>query len=61
MGSPFNAMKWLINELSKQDIKLFKGQIISTRTFTVPISIRPNITVEAKISNLAEARVSFIK
>ena len=28
MGSPINAMKCLINELIKKNIKLFKGQII---------------------------------
>ena len=61
MGSPINAMKCLINELIKKNIKLFKGQIISTGICTVPISLKPNITLEAEISNLAKAKVSFIK
>ena len=49
---------WIIRSFI---MEIFKGQIITTGTCTVPISIRPNITVEAEISNLAKARVSFIK
>ena len=61
MDSPINTMKYIINELSKNKIKRFKGKIISTGTYTFLASVKPNITLEDIISNLAEARANFIK
>ena len=59
LGSPINAMTWLVNELSKNNISISKGQIISTGTCVTPLEIKNNSIVKAQIGDYAQATARF--
>jgi len=41
LGSPYLALNWLVNELSKNNITIKKGQYVSTGTCAKPINFSP--------------------
>ena len=63
LGDPRIALTWLVNELSKNNITLDKGMIVSTGTCAKPIPIKIGDTIKAVVTvreiNLERNRVYF--
>tara|TARA_B100000767_G_scaffold47278_1_gene41962 strand:- start:5523 stop:6296 length:774 start_codon:yes stop_codon:yes gene_type:complete len=59
LGDPRIALTWLINELSKNDITLYKGMMVSTGTCAKPIEISPGDTINVDYGILGNMTVSF--
>ena len=57
LGDPRIALTWLVNELSKNNITLDKGMIVSTGTCAKPIPIKIGDTIKADYGKLGS--ISF--
>ncbi|MDJ0981681.1 MAG: fumarylacetoacetate hydrolase family protein [Kiloniellales bacterium] len=59
LGDPRVALTWLANELSGLGIDLAAGQVVTTGTCTVPLSIAPGDRVEADFGRLGQIGLSL--
>ena len=59
LGDPRIALTWLVNELSKNNITLFAGMIVSTGTCAKPIEIKEGDTVTVNYGILGKMSVTF--
>jgi 2-keto-4-pentenoate hydratase len=59
LGDPRIALTWLVNELSKNNITLFAGMIVSTGTCAKPIEIKEGDTVTVNYGILGTMSVTF--
>ena len=59
LGSPINALKWLVNELGLYKVKLLKGQIVLTGTCVKPFTVAPGDTVLMDFGELGKVSCSF--
>ena len=59
LGDPRIALTWLVNELSKNNITLFAGMIVSTGTCAKPIEIKEGDTVTVDYGILGKMSVTF--
>ncbi|MFE1598414.1 2-keto-4-pentenoate hydratase [Methylobacterium sp. ID0610] len=57
LGDPRTALAWLANEVSGLGLTLRAGQIVTTGTTTVPLPIRPDITVTADLGPIGALTV----
>lgn len=39
LGNPLNALKWLVDKLAKQGVKLSAGERVSSGTFLLPVTV----------------------
>jgi len=59
LGDPRVALAWLVNELSGLGITLRTGEVATTGTCHVPLTIQPGDTVVADFRALGRVSVSF--
>ena len=59
LGSPINALSWLVNELSVYNNLLLKGQIILTGTCIKPFSVVPGDEVLMDFKDLGKVSCNF--
>ena len=59
LGSPINALKWLVNELGLYKVKLHKGQIVLTGTCVKPFTVAPGDEVLMDFGELGKVSCSF--
>ena len=59
LGSPINALKWLVNELGLYKVKLLKGQIVLTGTCVKPFTVAPGDEVLMDFGELGKVSCSF--
>ena len=59
LGDPRIALTWLVNELSKNNITLDKGMIVSTGTCAKPIPIKIGDTIKADYGKLGSISVNL--
>lgn len=52
LGDPRVALTWLVNELSRLGITLREGQVVTTGTCVVPLSIEPGVEMVADFGAL---------
>ena len=60
MGDPRLALTWLVNELSKNNITLNSGSIVSTGTLSTPIPFKTGDIVKADYGILGNFKVKFL-
>ena len=54
LGSPYLALNWLVNELSKNNITIKKGQYVSTGTCAKPLNFSPGDKITADYGKLGQ-------
>ena len=59
LGDPRIALTWLVNELSKNNISLLEGMIVSTGTCAKPITIKEGDTVIVNYGILGKMSFTF--
>ena len=59
LGDPRVALAWLANELSRLDIPLGAGQVVTTGTCMTPLAIGPGDSVVADFGELGSVEVRF--
>lgn len=59
LGSPRNAMTWLINELSAYGITAKAGQLVTTGTCVVPMAIAAGDHVEGDFGDLGRIEIKL--
>jgi 2-keto-4-pentenoate hydratase len=59
LGDPRVALTWLANELSRLSIILRSGQVITTGTCMVPLTIAPGDAVTADFGTIGRVSISF--
>jgi 2-keto-4-pentenoate hydratase len=59
LGDPRIALAWLVNELSQIGVTLRAGQVVTTGTCLVPLSIAPGDRVTCDFGVLGSVGVSF--
>jgi 2-keto-4-pentenoate hydratase len=59
LGDPKIALTWLVNELSQNNITLFKGMIVSTGTCAKPIKIQKGDKITVDYGFLGTLSTSF--
>jgi len=59
LGDPRVALTWLVNELSKNNISLLEGMIVSTGTCAKPIAIKEGDTVTVNYGILGNMSFTF--
>ena len=59
LGDPREAMAWLVNELSRSNLTLRAGQVVTTGTCLVPLPIAPGDRVTADFGEFGTVSVSF--
>lgn len=59
LGDPRIALTWIANELSRHGIALAEGEVVTTGTCVVPISVSPGDQLRADFGPLGEMSVAF--
>jgi len=59
LGDPRNALTWLVNELSKNNINLMAGETVTTGTCTIPVAIQQNDIITADFGTLGTIQLSL--
>jgi 2-keto-4-pentenoate hydratase len=59
LGDPRQALAWLANELSRLNIPLGAGQVITTGTCLAPLAVAPGDRVTADFGKLGHIEVRF--
>ncbi|MEO8256330.1 MAG: fumarylacetoacetate hydrolase family protein [Acidobacteriota bacterium] len=59
LGDPRTALTWLVNELSRLQITLRAGQVVTTGTCLVPLPIEPNDRVVADFGEFGTVEICF--
>lgn len=60
LGHPLQALTWLVNELSFQEIPLDAGQFVTTGTCCVPMPLEPGDELTATFGELGSIICSFV-
>ena len=60
LGDPRVALAWLVNELSKLGISCEPGQVVTTGTCRIPVTVKPGDTVEADFGLLGRVGCRFV-
>jgi len=60
LKNPLNSAIWLINDVSKKNFCMLKGQYISTGSCTKAVKIEPNQKITAKFKNLENLEFNYI-
>ncbi len=58
LGDPRIALTWLINELSQNNIAIYKGMVISTGTCAMPLPIKSRDKITADFGNLGSISIN---
>jgi len=61
LGDPREALAWLVNELSRLNITVQAGQVVTTGTCLIPLHIAPGDHVTCDFGELGSVDVSFIE
>jgi 2-keto-4-pentenoate hydratase len=59
LGDPRTALTWLAGDLARYGLRLRAGDIVTTGTTTVPVSIGPGDAVRADFGGLGEVEFRF--
>lgn len=59
LGNPRTALTWLANELSRNGLMLKAGQVVTTGTCVVPITIAPGDRIEGNFGLLGRVAISI--
>lgn len=59
LGDPRVALTWLANTLSRLGTPLSAGEVVTTGTCVVPVTVKPNETVVADFGPIGRVEVSF--
>jgi len=59
LGDPREALTWLMNELSRLNLTVRAGQVVTTGTCLVPLPIAPGDHVRCDFGELGAVEVSF--
>lgn len=59
LGDPRLALAWIANRLSRFGVPLSAGEVVTTGTCIVPMTVRPGETVVADFGPIGSAEVSF--
>jgi 2-keto-4-pentenoate hydratase len=59
LGDPRDALTWLVNELSRLNVSVRAGQVVTTGTCLVPLPIAPGDHVRCDFGALGVVDVSF--
>jgi 2-keto-4-pentenoate hydratase len=59
LGDPREALAWLFNELSRVNVTVKAGQVVTTGTCVTPLPIEPHDSVAADFGALGTVVVSF--
>ena len=57
LAGPFDALAWLVNELSGLGLTLKAGEVVTTGTLTIPLPIGRGDTVEVEFGALGRVSV----
>ena len=57
LGDPREALAWLVNELSRMNVTLRAGEVVTTGTCLVPLEIEPHDRVRADFGTLGVLEV----
>jgi 2-keto-4-pentenoate hydratase len=57
LAGPLDALTWLVNELSRLDVTLKAGEVVTTGTLTIPLPIGQGDTVAADFGVLGKVSV----
>jgi 2-keto-4-pentenoate hydratase len=60
LGDPRVALTWLVNELSALGISCEPGQVVTTGTCRVPVTVKPGDIVEADFGVLGKVGCRFV-
>jgi 2-keto-4-pentenoate hydratase len=60
LGDPRVALTWLVNELSALGINCEPGQVVTTGTCRVPVTVKPGDIVEADFGVLGKVGCRFV-
>ena len=58
LGDPRIALTWLVNELSQNDITIYKGMIVSTGTCSMPLPIKSGDKITADFGDLGSISIN---
>lgn len=61
LGGPVTALTWLANELSRHEIALKEGQIVTTGTACIPVPIQSGDTVTGDYGAFGAMQVAFTR
>jgi 2-keto-4-pentenoate hydratase len=59
LGDPRVALTWLVNELSSLGMACEAGQVVTTGTCRVPVTVKPGDVVEADFGVLGKVSCRF--
>ena len=59
LGDPRVALTWLANALSRFGTPLSAGEVVTTGTCVVPVTVQPGETVVADFGPFGRVEVSF--
>lgn len=59
LGDPRTALTWLVNQLSRLEITLEKGHVVTTGTCMVPLALEPGDTARADFGQLGQVSMHF--
>lgn len=59
LGDPREALTWLVNEVSRLGLAVQGGQVVSTGTCMVPLTIEPGDSVDADYGIFGRLRLTF--
>lgn len=60
LGDPRIALTWIANELCAHGMALEAGQVITTGTCAIPISVAPGVTIEADYGPIGRIAARFV-
>jgi 2-keto-4-pentenoate hydratase len=60
LGDPRIALTWIANELCAHGMALEAGQVITTGTCGIPVSVAPGVTIEADYGPIGRIAARFV-
>ena len=59
LGDPRNALTWLVNELSRNNITLYAGEFVTTGTCTIPLPVKKGDFIIADYGKLGKLELQL--